>query len=121
MRDYEAVFSGGQAVTATADSDNTVKVPAGDIGKGRPLFLKVLASGYGGTGSMTVNVQTAADSAMANAAVIAIHPIPNAKLLIGGEILRTSFPTGCAEYLRLNYAVSGTLAGGIVSAAIELD
>jgi hypothetical protein len=121
MWDYEAIFSRRQAVTAAAVSDNVVKVPAGDIGKGRPLFLKVLADGYGGTGSLTVNVETAYDATMANTAVVASLAIPNDKLLAGGEALRASFPTGCREYLRLRYAVTGSLTGGTISAAIELD
>jgi hypothetical protein len=121
MWDFENTFAHNQAVTATAVSDNVVKVPAGDIGKGRPLFLKVLANGYGGTGSLTVNVQTYPLATMANAVVVARHPISNEKLLAGGEVLRTSFPTGCSEWLRLQFEVTGTLTGGTISAAIELD
>lgn len=120
MRDYEAEFSRNQAIVATAVSTNVVKVPRGDIGKGRPVVLQVYANGYTGSGTLTVEVQTAADAAMTSPETIATYPIANDRLLKGGSVLAADIPTGAGEYLRLNYVVTGTLTGGLVTAGLQL-
>lgn len=122
MRDYEQDFSRRQAVAATAVSDNVVKVPRGDIGKGRPVFLQVDAEPYAGGGTIEVGVQTADDAAMsANLAVIAKYPIAAERLAKGGPVLAAVVPTGARAYMRLNYEAAGTLTGGSITAGLKLN
>lgn len=122
MWDYENMFSSGQAVIATATSENVVKVPAGDVGKGRPLYLQVKGGQYTGAGTITVEVQTADDDAMSvNMETIATYPISNASVLKGGTMLRGIIPTGARSFLRLNYVVAGALSGGTISSGLVLE
>lgn len=118
MRDYEAEFSRNQAVSATAVSTNVVKVPAGDIGKGRPVYIQIDANGYTGSGSLTVEVQTADTANMAGMQRIEDLIIANSALLKGGTVKVGTIATGAKQYLRLNYVVNGTLAGGKITAGL---
>lgn len=120
MNDYEAEFSRKQAVTATAISDNVVKVPRGDIGRGRPVVLQVSANAYTGAGTMNIELKTADTSAMGAAETIAIYPVRNDVLTKGGTILAADVPTGAKQYLQLTYTVSGSIAGGDISAGLRL-
>lgn len=121
MRDYEQDFSRKQEVNATAVSDNTVKVPAGDIGRGRPVILQVDAAAYIGAGNIVVNVETDNDASMANAEVCATYPLSEERLKKGGTVLAAALPTGVKEYLRLGYVLSGTLSGGSLTAGLKLN
>ena len=122
--DQAAKFSDGQAVIATALSDNIVRVPSGDVGKGRHLPLQVDAGGYAGAGTLSVEVQTG-DSVTGNAidspVTIATYAIDNASLLRGGPVLVADLPTGCRRYLRLNYTGTGALTAGALTAGLVLE
>ena len=120
MRDYESEFSRKQAVTSTAVSDNVVKVPMGDIGKGRPVVLQVYAVPYTGGGDITVEVETADAADMTGSETIATYAIPNGKLVKGGSVLAAGIPTGAKQYIRLNYEVNGTLADGAITSGLQL-
>ena len=121
MRDYEAEFSRNQAVSETAVSTNVVKVPGGDIGKGRPVYIQIDANGYTGSGSLTVEVQTADTADMAGMQRIEDLIIANSALLKGGTVKVGTIATGAKQYLRLNYVVNGTLAGGKITAGLLLS
>ena len=123
MRDYEAEFSRNQAVAETAVSTNVVKVPGGDIGKGRPVYIQIDANGYTGDGSLTVEVQTADTADVADDDWLRIEDliIANSALLKGGTVKVGTIATGAKQYLRLNYVVNGTLAGGKITAGLLLS
>lgn len=121
MRDYEAEFSRNQAVSATAVSTNVVKVPGGDIGKGRPVYIQIDANGYTGSGSLTVEVQTADTADMADMQRIEDFIIADSALLKGGTVKVGTIATGAKQYLRLNYVVNGTLEGGKITAGLLLS
>lgn len=118
--DAETKFSTHQAVTATAVSTNVVKVPAGDIGKGRPLVLQIHGAPYSGAGALSVEVQTADNEAMTGARTIDTLHFANERLIKGGSLSVSTIPTGAEEFLRLNYVVSGALNGGNISAGLVL-
>ncbi len=118
--DAENKFSTHQAVAATAVSENVVKVPVGDIGKGRSAVLQISGAPYTGTGIISVEVQTADNEAMTGAKVIGTVNIGNDRLTKGGSLSVSTIPTGAQEFLRLNYVVSGALAGGNISAGLVL-
>lgn len=118
--DVETKFSTHQAVTATAVSTNVVKVSIGDIGKGRPLVLQITGAPYTGAGVLSVEVQTADNDAMTGARTIDTLHITNDRLVKGGSLSVSTIPTGADEFLRLNYVVSGSLAGGNISAGLVL-
>lgn len=119
MRDYEADFSRKQAVAATAVSDNVVKVPAGDIGKGRPVVLEIIANGYSGSGSIAFEVQTDDNADMATMQRIDSLDVSNTELLKGGVVKVATIPTGAKQYLRLNYVVTGTVGSGTITAGLK--
>ena len=120
--DKENIFSLEQAVTATAVSTNIVDLGKGDTGNSdRPHLTVTATTPYGGTGTMNVEVQTSDVEAFTGPVVVASYPVPNDKLKAGGHIVGTSLPQGVKRYVRLNYAVSGTISAGKLTAGLALD
>lgn len=132
--DYENQFSDKQALTATAVSTNIVKVaspwtagnpdaPARtETGSAEPVTVQVFGSGFTGTGSVTVGIETADMEDFSDAVVIQTNSIPTARLKKGGALLAAYLPaSGARAFLRLQYTVAGAIGGaGKVSAGLTL-
>ena len=119
--DYENMFSKEQAVTATASSTNTIDLGPGDAGPSGRVSLFVSADpAFSGAGSLSVDLQTSAapDSGFVS---IASFALTNAALTAGGKLIAARLPHGCKRYLRLNYAVTGALTAGKITAGLAWD
>jgi hypothetical protein len=125
--DKEAMFSQDQALTATGNATNIVDMGAGDAGPAEGLSLFVHASApYTGSGTLTVNLQTAeavnaAGTALESPVILASYPIQNAALLKGGKLLAARLPHGCKRYISLSYTVAGTIVDGKLTSFLTLD
>ena len=124
--DHENIFSKGQAVTATAASVNTVDVGPGDTGPSERLSLFATAApAFTGTGTIAVALQTAdavdAAGALTSPVTVATYAVSNDALTAGGQLIASRLPHGCKRYLRLNYAVTGTVAAGAITAGLVWD
>ncbi|MDR1242319.1 MAG: hypothetical protein LBM00_06020 [Deltaproteobacteria bacterium] len=124
--DHENMFSRGQAFTATAGSTNSVDLGPGDAGPAERLSLFVnVDTAFTGAGTIAVEAHTAeaaaADGTLTSPETLAIFPLANAALTAGGKVLAARLPHGCKRYLRLKYTVSGTLAGGSLTAGLAWD
>jgi hypothetical protein len=123
--DKENMFSHGQAVTATAASDSTVDLGPGDAGPSERLSLFVTCDPpFTGAGTLSVELETAdetgADGDLVAPPVI-VYPVADEALTAGGRLLAARLPHGCKRYLRLNYAVTGSLADGKITAGLTWD
>ena len=123
--DKQNLFSDKQAVTATAAATDTVNLGPGDIGPADAATLYVGTSGYTGAGSLVVELQTAdavdAAGVLTSPVTGATYQVANATLLSGGKAVATRLPHGMKRYAGLKYTVTGTIAGGSVTAGIVLD
>lgn len=136
--DAQALFSDGQAITATAASTNTIDLgapgtPYGsssalvrDIGKGCEIPISVsLTEAFNNLTSLTISVETDDNSGFSSAAtVFTTTAIPLASLTLGYVLKQlVEIPEGTNErYVRLKYTVVGTapttgkVTAGIVAA-----
>ena len=135
--DNTAIFSDGQAVTATAASTNIIDLqkagtPMGapaalvaDVGKNTDIELDVrVVQDFATLTSLTVSVETAADGDAAFASPTTVAQsgaIPVASLVAGYQF---PFPATIMEgvngrYVRLKYTVTGSAAtAGKITAAV---
>ncbi len=122
--DKQTLFSDRQSVSATTDAAFTVDLGKGDSGPA-DIALYVGASDYSGSGGLTVELFTAAETdasgALANPVKIAAWPVDNAALLAGGKIVAARLPHGMKRYATLKYNVSGTISGGRINAGLVID
>lgn len=117
MFDSENMWSDGQALTATAVSDNTIFVGRGDAGSGTAKAVEIDSTPATGGGSIVVDVQTA-DTDAGPFDVVASIPVSAEALAIGGAVKVFHLPTGLKDYVQLNYNVTGTLTGCEITAGI---
>jgi hypothetical protein len=124
--DKENIFSMSAAITATASSENTIDLGRGDAGPSERLSLFVtIDTPYTGAGTLIVNLQTAdavgTDGSLTSPVTVASYPVANADMLAAGQIIASRLPHGCKRYMRLNYAVSGTISAGKITAGLVWD
>lgn len=125
--DKENMFSENQAVTATAVSTDIVDLGPGDTGPSEGVSLFVTAgTAFTGAGTISVMVETSdelngAGTALSGAVTVATYPVSNDALLAGGKLVGARLPHGMKRYARLNYAVTGTVAAGTLTAGLVWD
>jgi len=147
-RDSQTMFNavGGQAITASAASSNSVDLvdslhQIGDAVKDIMLVVRVNQT-FNTLTSLDVALQDSADNSSFADTAIKIPTILLAKLTIGTQILRIPLPTsgsGAAQvgsgqlgvppepnslrrYLRMNYTVNGSNPTlGIIDAWLEIE
>ena len=110
LYDAQETFSEGQAVTASAASDNIVKVGPGDFGQGNKNDIDVIVTeAFDNLTSLQVSLQTDSDEAFSSPTTLySTDAIPLADLAVGYKFKMAGFPPGCEEYVRLYYTVDGT-------------
>lgn len=120
--DSTFLFSDNQAITATANSENTIDLGVTrDIGKGVPIPLRIqVTEDFAGLTDLTVSVESGNNEPLPSAPVIATSPpIPVAELVAGAEFTIQYMPVGTFRYIRLKYTVGGTNAtAGAVTAGV---
>jgi hypothetical protein len=123
IMDRTALFSDGQAITATAASTNIVDLGATgtvygassamvrDIGPGNPIPIVVtITQSFNNLTSLAIAIQTDDNSSFSSAKTVWSNTVLLADLTAGGKYQLPEFiPTGTNErYLRLYYTVTGT-------------
>lgn len=118
----EQLFSDDQAVTATAISTNVIDLgvagtPYGaaaalnqDVGKGAsiPILVQVTTA-FNTLTSLTVTVETSANSDLSSSTVLATESILLADLVAGKQMFNQVVPNGADQrYLGVRYTVVGT-------------
>ena len=117
--DKNTLFSDQQSVSATATSD-IVDLYPGYSGGDRP-FILALASDFQGTGSVEIQLESAADASFTSSRRVASFPVRASELAAGGEVLAISLPRNVERYVRLKYVVRGTITSLKLSAMLALD
>lgn len=124
--DNETLYSDDQAITATAVSTNVVDGGAttGDLGKGRPIPIRVqVTEAFDLLTSLQFDLQVDDNEAMASAKVVQSQTVLLADLVAGKVINFNYLPKGMDErYSQLNYTVVGTApTAGKVTAGIVME
>lgn len=110
MLDEQLKFSEDQAITATANSTNTIDLGIGrEVAFGNPISLYVIVKeDFNNLTSLKIAVQTANNSDMTNAVELASSTALLANLKKGDKIPLSFMPAGNKGYVRLAYTVTGT-------------
>ena len=116
-------FSDAQAITATANSTNTIDLGATgrvvggtvnlvrDIGMGQPIPLRIqVVEAFNTLTSLSVSIQTDDNEAFSSATQVEFQTIPLAGLTVGAVFngLYHVPPKTSERYMRLLYTVVGT-------------
>lgn len=109
--DKRLEFSDAQALTATADSTNSIDLGSDvDVGPGRTLYLvvqvDVAADATTGDETYAVALETDSDSAFGSATTIGSITIPRGTA--AGTRYVLGFPYANERYLQLAYTLGGT-------------
>ena len=110
MLDDSLKFSENQAITATANSTNTI-----DLGLNRevafgtpvPLYI-IIKEDFNNLTSLKFAITTSASSDMSNAVELASTTVALANLKKGNTVPLAFMPTGNKGFVRLTYTVTGT-------------
>lgn len=118
IMDRSALFSDGQAVTATAASTNVVDlgpIASGvtrDIGLGTAIPLSIaVTQSFNNLTSLTISVETDDNAAFSSATTVFTSPAYTLAQVASGAkyLLPDAIPAGTNErYVRLKYTVAGT-------------
>jgi hypothetical protein len=123
IRDAYNIYSNLQAVTATADSTNTIdQLKAGDAYSSMWLRVRAETAFAGGT-SLAINLLTADDTAFS--VNLVTYPVLATTVLasLTGDTVLAQFriPPGMRRYHKLNYVVVGTMTAGTINAELVTD
>jgi len=125
--DNSLVMSDAQAVTASADSTNSIDTQSAlrNIGNGRPIELIIVVAttvaASGGASNTTFSLQDSADNS-SFATVVQGPAIAKATLVQGYVALRIMLPHGLRRYINVHYAVdTNNLTAGAFTAYLALD
>ena len=137
IRDALLTLSDAQALTSTADSENTIDFGAGlnafgvartapELGDGKPVYLNVVVDttldSSGGTATLTVTLYTGATSGAITTAAFATAAIAEASLNSGYIIMSMPLPLGLSRYLKLTYTVgTENFTSGNIDAWIGME
>ena len=120
--DGESRFSNAQAITATAVSQDVVRVPR-NFGNGRAIPLEIiLTTAKAGSGTVTVTAQAATTATGSYSDIQTLDTIP-ANAVADGTRYNAYLQPGAVgnnNYLRLNYTVTGSVSAGAVNAGVVL-
>lgn len=108
--DAKLLMSDDQAITATAASTDSIDTGnSKDYGRAGnvPLLVQV-TEGFNNLTSLTIDVQTDADSAFGSPVTLHSTVVPLASLVAGYQLPVITLAQKCERYLRVNYTVTGT-------------
>lgn len=120
--DADLLFSNKQAITATAESTNTLDLGAAGDAIGQELTIHVVVdTAFATLTSLTVSLETSADDSTWTT-VLSGPAIARASLTKGASIFCVRVPQGLSRYVRLKYTVGGSNAtAGKVTAFASKD
>ena len=120
--DADLVFSNKQAVTATAESTNTLDLGVAGDAIGQELTIHVVVdTAFATLTSLTVSLETSANNSTWTT-VLSGPAVPRASLTKGASIFCVRVPQGLSRYVRLKYTVGGSNAtAGKVTAFASKD
>lgn len=136
--DTQTELSDAQAITATAISTNVIDLFAAlgggtniaggnttmDVGQGEDIYLVVsAAAAFGGTGTITVTLETAAAANLSSSTVLLSSPAITATAITAGyNVFAVKLPNASYQrYLGVRYTCSGTPSGGTFDAFLTKD
>ena len=120
--DADLLFSNKQAVTATAESTNTLDLGVAGDAIGQELTIHVVVdTAFATLTSLTVSLETSANNSDWTT-VLSGPAIARASLTKGASIFCVRVPQGLSRYVRMKYTVGGSNAtAGKVTAFASKD
>lgn len=120
--DADLVFSNKQAVTATAESTNTLDLGVAGDAIGQELTIHVVVdTAFATLTSLTVSLETSANNSTWTT-VLSGPAIARASLTKGASVFCVRVPQGLSRYVRMKYTVGGPNAtAGKVTAFASKD
>ena len=111
-------FSNKQAITGIAVSTNVINTGAAKLGDGAPIGVEVfVTTDFAGGTNMAIQV---CDCATENGTFVMRQQSAEIPLsaLVKGEapLYKAVLPAGLAQFIQLNYMVTGTMTAGAVTA-----
>lgn len=130
--DAQLQFSSAQAITAAANSTNSIDLSEiRNVGEGKPLFITTAVTTAltdGGSNAGTQVILYGASTANGTTALQDLYIIPQAAAVGSGPFFAQIYPAftallpGDFEFLTLNYApVTANLTGGAFTSYIVTD
>lgn len=131
MTDNDLVLSNAQAVTATADSTNTLDLGAlvDDRGtaltnfgsKDGKISLQVgIGTTFAGGTSIAFKLQDSADDSTFADTELETDAIVTATLVAGYEAINVPLPQNLRRYIKMVYTVVGTMTAGKINAHLVM-
>ena len=118
--DNNLIFSNGQKLTASANSDVVDFKAPGDA-VGQELTIRaVVTEEFAGLTSLQIKLQTS-ENGTDFEDVLLTPAIAAAKLTRGKEVFKVRTPGGLKRYARLNYTISGTASAGAITAYMSKE
>ena len=110
LYDKQNTLSDNQAITASARSENVLKVGPGDFGQGEMINLDVIVTeDFDALTSLNVKLETDNDSGFGSAKELYnTGEVVLADLVVGYKFKIKAIPAGCEDYLALFYTVTGS-------------
>lgn len=108
--DSELMYSDDQAITGSADSQNSIDHIEADIGQGNPVYLSVVATEDFASSAEDETLEIEfEDSANDSDFDVVFSIAPKAfGIKAGDELARFPLPSGLRRYTQLRYVVAGT-------------
>jgi len=121
-QDVENIYSDDQAITATADSTNTINQGADNQAYVEQfLEVRVTTTFAGGT-SVAIDLTYDDDAAFGSATTKEVIPATVVASLTAGTVLhRQRLPQGFLQHSKLVYTVVGTPTAGAIKAMLVPD
>ena len=118
--DNNLIFSNGQELTASANSDVVDFKAPGDA-VGQELTIRaVVTEEFAGLTSLQIKLQTS-ENGTDFEDVLLTPAIAAAKLTRGKEVFKVRTPGGLKRYARLNYTISGNASAGAITAYMSKE
>ena len=122
--DSKLVLSDGQAITASAASDNEIDFGAAglDIGQGNPIYLEVWLDTAFDTSAntLTITLKDSPDGTTYTDRMVVLPAKATSALLTAGKLQKVALPYNLARYIELYYTVSAGLTSGKINAFLTI-
>jgi len=124
IMDSKLILSDGQAITASAASDNEIDFGAAglDIGQGNPIYLEVWLDTAFDTSAntLTITLKDSPDGTTYTDRMVVLPAKATSALLTAGKLQKVALPYNLARYIELYYTVSAGLTSGKINAFLTI-